>query len=74
MKSARRAALCDDLRKMGIPAAAGLINFVVLTAALSSCNNGIFSTGRMLYNLAQQEQALPMFAKVGRTACPMLRC
>ena len=43
--------------KMGIPAAAGLINFVVLTAALSSCNSGIFSTGRMLYNLAQQEQA-----------------
>ncbi|MEN9985819.1 MAG: hypothetical protein RI925_1321 [Pseudomonadota bacterium] len=56
--------------KMGIPAAAGLINFVVLTAALSSCNSGIFSTGRMLYNLAQQEQALPMFAKVGKNGVP----
>ncbi|MDC7715533.1 amino acid permease [Vogesella sp. LYT5W] len=56
--------------KMGIPAAAGIINFVVLTAALSSCNSGIFSTGRMLYNLAQQGQALPMFGKVGKNGVP----
>ncbi|MDC7699398.1 amino acid permease [Vogesella indigofera] len=56
--------------KMGIPAAAGIINFVVLTAALSSCNSGIFSTGRMLYNLAQQGQALPIFGKVGKNGVP----
>ncbi|SME98837.1 amino acid permease [Pseudogulbenkiania subflava] len=56
--------------KMGIPAAAGIINFVVLTAALSSCNSGIFSTGRMVYNLAQQGQALPVFAKVGKNGVP----
>ncbi|MBA2874393.1 alanine permease AlaP [Thermaerobacillus caldiproteolyticus] len=43
--------------KIGIPSAAGIINFVVLTAALSSCNSGIFSTGRMLFNLAQQGEA-----------------
>ena len=42
---------------MGIPAAAGIINFVVITAAASSCNSGIFSTGRMLYTLAQFGQA-----------------
>ncbi|OWY37810.1 amino acid permease [Xenophilus sp. AP218F] len=56
---------------MGIPAAAGIINFVVLTAALSSCNSGIFSTGRMLYNLAEQKQALPMFAHVSRSGVPV---
>ncbi|HEY9132734.1 MAG TPA: amino acid permease [Dyella sp.] len=39
--------------RFGIKSAAGIINFVVLTAALSSCNGGIYSTGRMLYNLAQ---------------------
>ncbi len=49
--------------RLGIKTAAGIINFVVLTAALSSCNGGIFSTGRMLYNLAQQGQALPMFGR-----------
>lgn len=35
--------------RMGIKTAAGIINFVVITAALSSCNGGIFSTGRMLW-------------------------
>lgn len=43
--------------QIGIPAAAGIINFVVLTAALSSCNSGIFSTSRMLFNLAEQGEA-----------------
>ncbi|WP_051711162.1 amino acid permease [Streptomyces sp. NRRL S-350] len=43
--------------KIGIPAAAGIINFVVLTAALSSCNSGMYSTGRMLRDLALRGQA-----------------
>ena len=43
--------------KMRVPAAAGIINIVVITAAASSCNSGIFSTGRMLYSLAQRGQA-----------------
>lgn len=43
--------------KIGLPAAAGIINIVVITAATSSCNSGIFSTGRMLYSLAQRRQA-----------------
>ncbi|GIN86110.1 amino acid transporter [Heyndrickxia sporothermodurans] len=42
---------------IGIPAAAGIINFVVLTSAASSCNSGIFSTSRMLYTLACQGKA-----------------
>lgn len=44
-------------QRIGFPAAAGVINFVVLTAALSSCNSGVFSTGRMLYSLAQYGEA-----------------
>ncbi|MGW8970753.1 amino acid permease [Streptomyces platensis] len=36
------------LAGVGIPAAAGIMNFVVLTAALSACNSGIYSAGRML--------------------------
>ena len=38
--------------KVGITFAAGLINFVVITAALSGCNSGIFSASRMVYTLA----------------------
>lgn len=56
--------------KIGIGPAAGIINFVVLTAALSSCNSGIFSTGRMLFNLAQQKQAPNSFSKISRTGVP----
>jgi amino acid transporter, AAT family len=43
--------------KIGLASAAGIINFVVLTAALSSCNSGIFTTGRMLYTLGGVRQA-----------------
>ncbi|WP_213309168.1 amino acid permease [Paraburkholderia sacchari] len=56
--------------RMGIHAAAGIINFVVLTAALSACNSGIFSTGRMLFNLAQQGQAPRGLAQTGKSGVP----
>jgi AAT family amino acid transporter len=56
--------------KIGIPYAAGIINFVVLTAALSSCNSGIFSTGRMLFNLAQQGEASPKFGQLNKSGVP----
>ncbi|TCS92067.1 amino acid permease [Hazenella coriacea] len=55
---------------IGIPAAAGIINFVVLTAALSSCNSGIFSTGRMLYTLANSRQAPRMLGAVSKRKVP----
>lgn len=56
--------------KLGIPAAAGIINFVVLTAALSSCNGGIFSTARMLYNLAENNEAPKSFGKLNKNGVP----
>ena len=56
--------------RIGIPAAGGLINFVVITAAASSCNSGIFSTGRMLYTLSQFNQAPAWFGKVNKRHVP----
>jgi L-asparagine transporter-like permease len=38
---------------IGITGAAGIINFVVLTAAASSLNSAIFTTGRMLFSLSK---------------------
>ncbi|MCD8914904.1 amino acid permease [Staphylococcus simulans] len=55
---------------VGIPFAAGIINFVVLTAAASSCNSGIFSNSRMLFGLSRQEQAPPIFHKTNRNGVP----
>lgn len=56
--------------RMGLPAAADLINFVVITAAASSCNSGLFSTGRMLYTLGRARQAPRRFARLSRRHVP----
>jgi len=41
------------LERLGFSRAADVINFVVITALLSSCNSGIFASSRMLQALAQ---------------------
>ena len=56
--------------RMGLPGAALVINFVVITAAASSCNSGIFSTGRMLYPLAHFGQVPKAFGKVNHNHVP----
>lgn len=56
--------------KVGIVAAAGIINFVVLTAAMSGCNSGIYSAGRMLYTLAENGQAPKFFGRVSASGVP----
>lgn len=56
--------------KIGVTSAAGIINFVVLTAALSGCNSGIYSSGRMLYTLAENGQAPKFFGKLSSHGVP----
>ncbi|MDN7245456.1 amino acid permease [Planococcus shenhongbingii] len=56
---------------VGITAAAGIINFVVITAAMSGCNSGIYSAGRMLYTLAMNGQAPKFFAKLSKNGVPI---
>lgn len=51
---------------VGLPIAAGLINFVVATSALSSANSGIFATSRMLYGLALDNDAPKSFSKLSK--------
>ncbi|WP_142416488.1 amino acid permease [Bartonella massiliensis] len=54
----------------GIPIAAGLVNFVVLTSAASSANSGIFSTSRMIYGLATQKGAPQVLGKLSKYHVP----
>jgi amino acid transporter, AAT family len=56
--------------KLGLPGAASIINLVVITAAASSCNSGLFSTGRMLWTLGQRGQAPRVFAALNRDQVP----
>lgn len=55
---------------VGIPAAASIINFVVLTSAASACNSGIFSTSRMVYSLAKENNAPESMKKLTSNQVP----
>jgi len=57
-------------QKIGVPAAPTIINIVVITAAASSCNGGIFSTGRMLYALSLRGQAPKVFGQLNARHIP----
>lgn len=49
-----------------IPAAADIMNFVVITAALSSMNSGLYTSSRMLYSLAEAGAAPRFFTRLGK--------
>ncbi|AKC32553.1 D-serine_D-alanine_glycine transporter [Candidatus Pantoea carbekii] len=55
----------------GLPTAAGIINFVVLTSALSSANSGVFSTSRMLFGLARENAAPHAWGKLSTLNVPL---
>jgi AAT family amino acid transporter len=57
--------------KLGIPQAAGLINFVVITAALSSFNSTTFSGSRMLHSLATKGQAPAAMGRLSGSGVPV---
>ncbi|MDO5068169.1 MAG: amino acid permease [Propionibacteriaceae bacterium] len=54
----------------GFGAAASVMNFVLLTAAASSDNSGLYSTSRMMYGLAVDGQAPKTFARLSRRSVP----
>ncbi|MDS0525844.1 amino acid permease [Clostridium sp. SHJSY1] len=55
---------------VGIAAAASIVNFVVLTSAASACNSGIFSTSRMVYSLAKENNAPKSMKKLTSNQVP----
>jgi AAT family amino acid transporter len=70
--SAGESPFVQAFKAMGIPLAAGIVNFVVLTAALSSCNSGMYSTGRMLRGLAANSEAPKVFGRLNSRKTPAL--
>ncbi|MGK8506187.1 amino acid permease [Nocardia asiatica] len=60
----------EVFQQIGIPGAAGIVNFVLLTAALSSCNSGIYSTGRMLRTLSLRGEAPARLNQLSANAVP----
>jgi amino acid transporter, AAT family len=56
----------------GIPAAAVLMNFVVLTAALSSVNCNLYLTARMLFSLARGSYAPAALGRLTKRGVPLI--
>jgi aromatic amino acid transport protein AroP len=57
---------------LGSDVAANVLNFVVLTAALSVYNSCVYCNSRMLFGLAEQGDAPRAFAKVDDRGVPLL--
>jgi amino acid transporter, AAT family len=55
----------------GIPAAAGIMNFVVLTAALSSMNTNLYLTTRMIFSLSRGNYAPEILGKLSKDGTPV---
>lgn len=56
--------------KLGVPYMGDVMNIVVLTAALSSLNSGLYSTGRILRSLAQGGSAPHFLSKMSAQSVP----
>jgi GABA permease len=59
------------MEAMGIPAAADIMNFVVLTAVLSCLNSGLYTASRMLFVLAARREAPARMLSVSSRQVPM---
>ena len=60
----------ETFEKVGITGAAGIINFVVLTAAMSGANSGIYSASRMLFKLSIDHEAPQFFSRLSKRVVP----
>ena len=58
-------------RMVGVPGAATIMNFVVLTAALSSINVNLYLTTRMLFSLSRGGWAPAAFGRLSRRSTPL---
>jgi L-asparagine transporter-like permease len=58
-------------RLMHIPAATHVMNFVVLTAALSSMNCDLYLSTRMMFSLARAGHAPQLFGRVSKRGVPL---
>ncbi|MGW0749145.1 amino acid permease [Streptomyces sp. NPDC002587] len=68
--SAGQSPFVTVLSHIGVPAAGDVMNLVVLTAAMSSLNSGLYSTGRILRSMAVNGSAPRFTARLSRTQVP----
>ena len=59
------------MRALGVPAAAGILNFVILIAALSAMNSQLYITTRMMFSLARAGCAPRRFGALSERGVPL---
>jgi len=59
------------MRALHLPAAAGVMNFVVLVAALSAMNSQLYITTRMMFSLSRAGHAPQLLGVVNRRGVPL---
>ena len=57
---------------VGIPYAADIMNFVIITALLSAGNSGLFSCARMLYSLSDEGHAPKALKRLTKRGIPLV--
>lgn len=57
--------------ELGIPYAADIFNFVIITAILSSANTGLFASGRMVWSLGHDGMMPAGLAKLNKRGVPV---
>ena len=59
------------MQRTHLPAAAGIVNFVILAAALSAMNSQLYITARMLFSLSRAGYAPRSFGVLSRSGVPV---
>jgi L-asparagine transporter-like permease len=59
------------MQALGLPAAAGVMNFVILIAALSAMNSQLYITSRMMFSLARAGHAPGRLGKLTARGVPL---
>lgn len=56
---------------IGVPYAADIMNFVIITALLSVANSGLYASTRMLWALSKENMVSPLLGKVTARGVPL---
>ncbi|MGP3592244.1 amino acid permease [Vagococcus sp. WN89Y] len=57
---------------LGIPAAANILNIIVISATISAINSDIFGAGRMMYGMAKEGMAPKSFLRIAGNGVPWM--
>ncbi|AXI30512.1 amino acid permease [Priestia megaterium] len=56
---------------LNIPAASGIMNFIILTAALSAMNSQLYASTRMMFSLSQSKHAPAFLGRLSKKGVPL---